>query len=142
MISQDVTGLIYDETCTGAAALEIAIRLIRPSGHTKEIKKIKRIGRLAIIAASAACGRSVHCSFRIDVDYSRIDCRCNLRKLVRERHGVRNDQSRRFLSLARCFNPTRDDRPNYDADRKGCNDQGEIKQSLIRHGLSLSSCCD
>src|SRR5947209_19962330 len=72
MVGQNITSLIDDEPCTGAAALEIAIRLIRPSGHTKKIKKIKRIGRLAIIATSAACGRGVYGRFRIDVDYRRI----------------------------------------------------------------------
>src|SRR4051794_22273234 len=101
MVRQNVAGFVYDETRNGPAALKIPVWLSDRPGDAKKIKKIKRVRGLRRRIAATACGRRVHRSLRVDVDYSGIDLRGDLGKCVRKRHRVRNDQGRRFLSFAR-----------------------------------------
>src|SRR5262249_27683194 len=86
-------------------------------------------------ASSAARKRgSLYRGFRVDSDHCGFKLGRNLRKRIRQRHWVRNDQRRRFL-LARRFHPTRNDRSNDDPNTESRQNQGEKKHSLVVHGL-------
>src|SRR5262249_24580593 len=133
VIRQNVPGLLHDEAGTKTPGLFITVWKI---GSSKEIKKIEWVELSGILIAIAVAVRAVsNWSFgsglSADVDNRRSETRSDLRKCVRHRDRIGDDERLRFL-LAR-FNPTRDDRSDDNADREGCNNQGEIKQSRFCH---------
>src|SRR5687768_6924513 len=89
VVRQDVPGLIDNETCSCAAAPEIAVRRIggsRGSGTTEEIEEIKRISWL--IGIPAPRPNIFDGCFRVDVDHAWINTGSNLGKCVGERYGI------------------------------------------------------
>src|SRR5205823_11377392 len=132
VIGEDVTSLVDDETRSETSCFFGTIGLI---GAAKKIEEIEWIDLswilIAVVTITAGADGSLGCRFGADIDDRRIQVRCNLRKRVGKRHGIRDDERLSFL-LAR-FDPTRYDGSNHNSNCEGCNNEGEIKQSLLCH---------
>src|SRR5262249_53422466 len=124
---------------TGSKTPDFFIPIGQIPRIAEEIEQVERVKLPRILVAVSPlisiADRCFRRGFGTDIHHGWCQVGGNLRKRIGQRNGIGDDERLGFL-LAR-FDPTRDDRPNDNADRKGCNNQGEIKQSLFTHGSSF-----